>query len=368
MGCCSSELRDNSKSEMIQLKLKESIERSNTKSIQQIIRPLEKPLPDNDSSLLNEPITRYKEVEVNSLGYSLVLGKIDVFKHLHQKLGANIGTMEKLFEKQGINPLDILCQQGYVEMLNYYLPHYLATHKDSLPHTTEDSMTVDFQRAAYIDVPIKKPQTAIHLACERGYINVINYIHNYFKDEAFVPHFLDIDYQDDYTGENCAMIAVRNGNYAMIKFLHETCRANFNLRNKRHEGVVQVAAAGSKKNVNKDYLEVFEYLVEVIKCDITDNYEETLLMIDDTNVVKYLEKMLKKAGINVKKKELEERNKIVPRNLTKEEEEVKMDDFGQHNFVLGKMLEEPERKSMLSSIIPSESKLETPFISVFEGN
>lgn len=69
MGCCSSHLK--SHSDLIQLKLKESIERSNTKSIQQIFRPVDKPEPEYENSLLNDPITRYKDIELNSLGYAL---------------------------------------------------------------------------------------------------------------------------------------------------------------------------------------------------------------------------------------------------------------------------------------------------------
>lgn len=45
-------------------------------------------------------------------------------------------------------------------------------------------------------------------------------------------------YIDDYTGENCAMIAARNGNIDMIRYLYEDCKANFHILNKRKENAV----------------------------------------------------------------------------------------------------------------------------------
>jgi len=35
-----------------------------------------------------------------------------------------------------------------------------------------------------------------------------------------VPHEFDVNYVDDYTGENCALIAARNGNLEMIDYLY----------------------------------------------------------------------------------------------------------------------------------------------------
>lgn len=275
--------------------------------------------------------------------------------------------MEKLFSKQGVNPIDVICQQGHVEILSYYLPLYLATRKDSIPITTDESssITVDFGRAAYIDVPIKRTSTSIHLACERGFINIISFIYNYFKNEAFVPHYLDIDYQDEYTGENCAMIATRCGNYPMMKFLFETCNANFRMKNKRHESMIQIASAGSRKNPQKDYTEVFVYLIETVGCDITYEWEEALLLLEDSTIIKYLEKHLKRKGVDAKKSDLEEKNRIKRANpLTKEE--TKFEDFGDSHFELGNMIDDrQDRRSLLSSINPSDSRQATPFISVY---
>lgn len=364
MGCCKSK-DEKGNHDATSKRIIESIERNNTSSIEQVVR-----YSVNQSSypaIINEPIITIRDVELNPLAYALWLGKIEIFKHLHQKLNASISSMEALLDKQRISVLHYLCSQGYLEILDYYMPIYLSNHKDSLPQVSEESMTVDFQKAALCEnLPIKRTSTPVHLACEKGYINIIGFIHNYFKSSAYVPNSLDIDYQDETTGENCAMIAVRIGNYPMTKYLHEMCNANFRLINKRNESVIQIAAVGSKKNTHRDYYEIFLYLIEDIKADISYQYEETLLLLESKTIIRLLEKCLSQKGIYIKKTELENRNTIKKPAMPKSDSEVRLDEIYGPDFCLEKMLGEykNERKSLLSSITPSDSKVETPFMSV----
>ncbi|CAG9332734.1 unnamed protein product [Blepharisma stoltei] len=372
MGCSCSKNQHESNIEALNLRIKEAIERNNPHSLEHLIKSsVDQSKSITEFSLLNDPVTTVQEIKLNPLGYALWLGRTEVFKYLHKRLGADINFMEKLFKNHGITSIDIICQQGYLEILIYYLPIYLANHKEASPQiSTGESLTVDFERAAFSDVPIKSSVTAVLSACDKGYINIIDYLNTYFRNAGYVPYYLDIDYQDEHQGENCAMIACRNGNYPMIKFLYETCHANFQAKNKRNESVIQITAAGSRKNMHRDYHEIFVYLIEKVGCDATYNYEETLLLLESRATIRYIEKILGDKGIYIQKSDLEISNKIrrsQSRRLNGEE--LKAEEALTKDFNISKMIEDDKNdpKSILSSISLNDSKLETPFVSVIDG-
>ncbi|CAG9322674.1 unnamed protein product [Blepharisma stoltei] len=366
MGCCNSELRRQKYLHITQ-KVRESIERNNARGLKEFIHMTDTNSKSSESSMIDEPIITIKGISLNALAYALYLGKADVFKHLCSKMGASIQEMCSLLERQKINALEFICQKGHTEILECFLPYYLSMNKETVI-VQEESITINFNTNQAMETPQLITYTAIHMACEQGHINLISYVYNYFKTSPYCPYQLDIDFQDDFTGENCALISCRNGNYAMMKFLNESCHANFRVLNKRNENAIQVAAAGSKKKPTAAFLECFSYLTENIGIDITYMHEETLLLLEDRNLIKYVEKQLQNRGINVTKTQIEKRNKIVKPHIPKTLEELKLDREFEDNFDLRKCLENEDRarQSMMSSINPLDSNIETPFMSTNE--
>ncbi|OMJ78401.1 hypothetical protein SteCoe_21774 [Stentor coeruleus] len=143
------------------------------------------------------------------------------------------------------------------------------------------------------------------MAVQYGHINVVTIINEYFRNSSNIPFEVDLEQQDESTGENAALIACRHGNYTMVKFLHQKCGANFMIRNKVGESAIQIATAGSRLHPHLQYLQIIVYLVDVAGIDIKYNYEETLLLAEDKEIIEFIEKKLKILGINTKKIEIE---------------------------------------------------------------
>mmetsp|Transcript_4415 Transcript_4415/g.591 ORF Transcript_4415/g.591 Transcript_4415/m.591 type:complete len:97 (+) Transcript_4415:442-732(+) len=96
---------------------------------------------------------------------------------------------------------------------------------------------------------------------------------------------MDLNYQDDITGENCALIAVKTADLNLIKFLYKKTNANFEALNKRNEGALQIAAVWSKKLIHLPYEEVIKYLIEEIGLDPCYCHEETLLICENSKII-----------------------------------------------------------------------------------
>ena len=121
--------------------------------------------------------------------------------------------MEKLFKSQGKSALEILCIHGSLELLQYYLQIHIKQGFKILSESihNEISVSVDFKQSTLVQNSMKSTYTSAHLACENGYIHIINYLFSFSKEHSFLSYFIDLNFQDEYTGENCALIACRQG-------------------------------------------------------------------------------------------------------------------------------------------------------------
>jgi hypothetical protein len=146
---------------------------------------------------------------------------------------------------------------------------------------------------------------AIHSACRAGMVMIVNYLYNYFKNKHSVPAEFDIYTLDDYYGEDAALIACRIGCFNLIKYLHELCGHNFKNLNKNSENALLICVYGYKIQPSYSFLECINYLVEIVKVDITYMHEELLIMASGADIIKYIEEQLEIRGIHVKKKDLE---------------------------------------------------------------
>ena len=320
------------------------------------LRDLKKLLSNSEVNFIqkiDEVLTKVKNIELNALGVALWHGKVQTFDWL-LKQGASLKAMEELLNRSELSGLGVVCCLGHLNLLEYYLPIWL----DSPPLTpgTHEN-TIDFEDQT-LSSPTFKPYTPIQLACFEGHIHIVNYLVNYFKNTK-PPQECDLNWIDEYTGENCALIACRKPSLSMIKFLYENCNADFQLKNKNEENAIQIAAAASKKSENTIYLEIIRYLVEFVEIDPTYRYEETLLLTDCRSILNYIERKLKLFGIEARKEEIEDTNriKVPPRTQLYSETE---------DLTLEHLKDTKSVHSFLSEISHTPSRNETPFTSVFE--
>jgi ankyrin repeat protein len=252
---------------------------------------------------VNKPLVKLNNFTINVLGYSLWLGKSSVFSFLTTKLKVSMQDMEDNFNVLGTSGLSLLCERGYIEILKQFLPFYIQNYS-GFKVVQDKSSTLSFTNNRYTNDSLEPSLTPIQLACKNGHLHIIHFINDYFSIN-YPPFILNIHHIDEITGENCALISVRTGNFPMIKLLHESAKADFHLKNNNNEGALQVLAASTKCNYGLQFLECVMYLVEVIRVDISYMHEETLLLLDNKIIVKYIEEKLKQVGILTTKQDLE---------------------------------------------------------------
>ena len=315
---------------------------------------------------INNAYFQVKDYRLNLLALAVWCGAPDCFRFIHQTMKASHECMEKLLKEYKISGMDIICQRGNTELLDYYLPFFCES-SESLPMTEEVSVSLDFSQSKNNNPrPIPSSYTPIQRACEIGHLSIISHIYKYFLDKPTTPHELDIDYQDDTSGENCALIACKTGNYSMIRFLHSNCHGNFFLKNKLGETGVQILAASNKKKPVKEFHESMVYLINVVGVNFTHNHEEIMLLIDNEKTVQFFEKKLREKGIDIDKRELEEENKMVKLEQVRSIEEVRLDPYYGKDFNFRELYEDvmkdPGNEDI--SVISGESRDTTPFTSV----
>ena len=362
MGCCNTNARI-PQDQMLLSKLKDSIASDSSERVRCVLNLLLKSSPEQHFQI-DSPTIDLKDLTLNPLAYSLWTGSQSVFKCLVQEFNASPIEMEKLLLDQHFTGLDIICERNYTAMFLYYIPIYLQ-YSTQIPISKQDhQVTVDFDRT--VDQVSKNIYSPVHKACELGNISILLTIFNYFKTKDFKPHILDLEYQEETSGENCVLIACRTGNYSMIKFLFEVVKADFTKVNSKGEGPVIVLLAACRKAPSQVYFQCLVYLLETVHIDLKKIYEDCLLLAQERVIVEYLEKSLKDLGICVNKQSIEETNKIHLKPQPKTDIEMKLDE--EDEFYIKDYIEDRDLdRSALSSIGNFESHIE-PFISVLGNN
>ena len=137
--------------------------------------------PD-EPALIDEPFITIHELNMSPLAYALWVGRLNAFLHLHKKMDASLEAMENLFLQQGKSALEILCLNGNLEVLQYYLPIYLSKLTPEILQC-EESVSVDFQKSTLVVTKLSHTYTPIHVACEHGNIQILDYVFKYFKEK-----------------------------------------------------------------------------------------------------------------------------------------------------------------------------------------
>lgn len=198
-------------------------------------------------------------------------------------------------------PLDLICENGHTQLLKYMLPLL----EKEMP---EDPETLIRRFSQDLTLMVPSTYTAVQKAAEKGHTEVVMFMEEYFRGRK--PRVdCDIHYVDDASGENCALLACKSGKKDLIRFLHEQCKADFSLVNRRRESSLQLTAVGSRKSCKgSDFQACFKYLCEVVKVDISHEPEEILLLLEDRKLIDYVETRLKLNGLNATKALIEQKN------------------------------------------------------------
>ncbi|OMJ81458.1 hypothetical protein SteCoe_18076 [Stentor coeruleus] len=169
--------------------------------------------------------TIVNNLEVNPLGYCMICNRDKMFKILIDKK-CSVEVMNTLFERKKFHILDYICSVGYIETFKEYLPIYMNIEER---HSIFSTNTINLEKSLLIIS--NSNLLPIHRACQEGNLNILEHMFTYFSTRNEIPLEFNIESKDDAYGENCALIACRKGHFLIVKYLHERCKANFNLLN-----------------------------------------------------------------------------------------------------------------------------------------
>ncbi|OMJ77491.1 hypothetical protein SteCoe_22928 [Stentor coeruleus] len=354
MGCCSS----NNYISLTALDISAIIEAIDKSQLKKLSEFKNQKIKDKKNcNLIDENFITLGAMNLNPLGYSLLHERFKSFKHIHSKLGASLESLDLLLEKYQTSIIEYICCKGLIQFLNYYLPIYERQLVTNYRHESK-TLSIDFNQTLAIENKARY-LTPLQLAVDKGHLNVVSFILDYFSGKTNVIQEFDVNYRNELNGENCAMIACRKGNYFMVKYLHEHGKADFFALNKRNENVLVITAAASKVRKEKEYLKVFVYLIENVRVDFSEIYEDILLLLEDTMMIEYFQNVLEHFGIMERKSEVEDKFKLVPFRDRNCGNEVLEDNF--QNF---EAREEVNKSSVLSSVKPEENRFSVFFGSI----
>lgn len=351
MGCCSSAgLKDGSK--LTEDSVKRLIDRNNPRKFEDF----EEMFINNSelSKFIDSPFTQYYGIYLSPLGYALIRNKINSFRKLVD-MGASIDALEEILKQHSKTILEFVCENGFADFLKYFLENIDQICKQSVLNCSEVTLSIDFDASAmYGYRSLRNNTMPIHKAIEKGHLHIIDIVYNFYQTAGKIPQVLDINHVSEKTGENCALVACRKGEFAIVKYLWEIAHADFSIQNRNRENALILTAAGSKKTPGGDYIEIFIYLIEEVKLDYSESYEEILLLLEDKSILSYFSRLLKKSGIHKKKYEIEE--KFKPKPISRSQPYDQNIDF--NNYEADNIISKTNKsESVISEISPEPRSL-----------
>ena len=290
-------------------------------------------LSNRYSFQIDDPIVTQDGMSLNPLALAFEHGRAEVSEWLVNE-GADVNRMRELYRDSGTSVMDRICERGYLDLLQFFLPIHLASPPvcvadfslDSIDdlsifldqQPTRQKLVAEMRKQHYFYTP------PIQRACKQGHVKVVQWLWKYFEDR-FIPKDFDVESVDEYLDENSALVAVRNGRLDVMKFLYEQCAANFHRLNRRSEGAIQIAVIGSRRYKARKYLPCLKYLIESIGIDPTYRYDETLLLCESNELLGYLEEQLRTRGVRKTKAVMERENDTMARWRDSSGEEGKED-------------------------------------------
>ncbi|OMJ88411.1 hypothetical protein SteCoe_9630 [Stentor coeruleus] len=281
MGCCESKNLSNRDRHDVK-RLEEAIMFGDNKRVIHFLNRMSEISPTgidiNDFTFYSGKIT------LNIPGFCILHGKHELFQELYENYFISIHKLEENFGKYGLSALTILCSKGYYDLLKYYLPLSLSI---------DPSIYLNSYSLSALNLPLpnekyeKITYTPIQLACFYGHINCVKTILDYFHDSD-IPWWMSINYPDTTTGENCALISCRGGNFPIIKYLYTHCDADYKQLSATNENALQLFLSSSKSHKTPDILKIVWYLLDMVKIDLNHNIEKTLSICQNKEAYNYI--------------------------------------------------------------------------------
>ena len=271
MGACCSQSSAGLARETISRRIMRSI---NLDDSSELRRQLQKLLTPRDPARvspfeLHSQIIFTDSLWLSPLGYALYVGSSRCFAELLAADPAAVVPLNNEFTPIGRQPLDLMCELGYLGILRCYLPVYSEYREALSGQAPAEEQPSDFSKTRTDKaepVRVVNRVSAVQRACERVNFSVLFFLTKHFEGKTPPPE-LDIHHVDDVVGENCALVACKTGSVDLIKYLHRKHAADFSLLNKSNESAVQIMAAWAKKRRPKKFLKAFQYLVEEVRVD-----------------------------------------------------------------------------------------------------
>ena len=298
MGCCKSSYDSNGRGQLIK-SLKHVIKQNQTRKLKFLLNI--RLYPENSTiDIDNFLLPCDNALFLTIPGYAILCNSLEVFKYLHKHYRLSVFTLEEQLNKYDLVPLSILCSKGFGEFLEYYLT--LAPSRAPLPFQSPEFWTISLSDSLKFS---HFQYTPIQQACLNSHINCVQVIQNFYLDSS-PPWWLDLNFQEHYTGENCAFLACKTGNFPMIKYLFVHTEADFHLKNARNENVLQVFLVGCKERKVGDQLQIFKFLVEEVGIDFRFQIDETLIICECEVILGYLRGKVEEKGVEVCVEDTEE--------------------------------------------------------------
>lgn len=295
MGCCES--KNTFESQLSFKTIFETIRRKNLKVLQKLTSSNEFIIKKQDYiSILDNETAKYSTLDINALSYALIIGDMTIFTYLH-KIGCSLLAMENNLKQQGVNILDILCIKGYSCILSYYLPLYFSDLGSSSPRHIQKLSNAS-NDAEFNPFP-EQNFTPIQLATIFEHIQIITVISEFTKNLMKCPEFFDLDYKEVNTGMNCPLLAVKYGNFTMVKYLHNNYNCDFHAMDKDGLNAVEIAVNEIKARPHRSYMKIICFLIDIIGVKIDKVLNKIMYKIDDPGLQEYFMMKFKK-GKNAK--------------------------------------------------------------------
>lgn len=218
---------------------------------------------------LNNELGQYNTLTVNTLGLCLIIGDYEAFTFFH-RLGCEIYYMEKLLNKQGLTSLEIICMKGYSKLLSYYLPFY----KEYLEKHPKKELNSEFQLSVQFKPHPENRFSPIQLATIFEHIQIITVLYQDVKDKKQVLQEIDLEHVEEKSGLNCALLAVKSGNFSMVKYLHSNYSCNFGVVDVNGNNAIEIALVEKQRKPFKDYLKIIRFLINVVGLDVKGDIAE----------------------------------------------------------------------------------------------
>lgn len=302
MGCCSSVSELNPQA--LHYKIRKSMESGTVFNLDYYIRICAK--LQNESFNIDRFIIKDQENNnITFLALAFLYGRLDVVRWLEEKYNASFREMEKYLLKHETSGLQILAENGHTKLFEYYAPIYFTFKHELLDlsrHTPKDTMTLDLSEISkdFLRLHPEAKLTPIQYACINGHYSIMQLCISYNQNHNPVQEF-DINTIEQKYGFNCALLSCKLCNFNMIKFLHTKCQADFHHLNNNKESSIQILISESNRAGKPEYFNCLLYLIESIKVDVTYNYEETLILLEENPAFDYILGKLREKGLSLPK-------------------------------------------------------------------